>query len=179
MGCFIRKFVCCAILGWGVFGFGPGLAAQGSLALANLQEDLSALRHQLASLRLTLEQVEIDQQKLKAALAASKEDYKQLQKSYIELLAQHKKDSTALLERNHKALLEELQKLLAPTPTSTKTELDYPKEGISYTVKKGDTLSKIAHEHHSKVAYIQAANHIQDPNKDLRPGQTLFIPQGK
>ncbi len=178
MGCFIRRSTCLSILGACIIlALGPSLAAQGSLELANLQQDLSALRHQVATLRLALEQVEADQQKLKAALAASKEDYRQLQKSYIDQLAQHKKDAADLLEQKHTTLLAELQKLI--TPTLAKTELDYPKTGISYTVKKGDTLSKIAHEHHSKIAYIQAANHIQDPNKDLRPGQTIFIPQGK
>lgn len=178
MGCFIRRSTYWSILGVCIIlGIGPRLAAQGSLELANLQQDLSALRHQVATLRLALEQVELDQHKLQAALAASKADYKQLQKSYIDLLAQHKKDAADLLAQRDKALLAELQQLL--TPTLAKTELDYPKTGISYTVKKGDTLSKIAQEHQSKVAYIQAANQIQDPQKDLRPGQTLFIPQGK
>ncbi len=160
-----------------ICGIGPRLAAQGTLEFANIHQDLSALRHQVAALKLSLEQVELDQQKLKSALAASKEDYKQLQKSYIDLLAQHKKDAEALLDQKHNTLLAELQKVLIPT--LAKAELDYPKTGISYTVKKGDTLSKIAQEHHSKIAYIQAANHIQDPHKDLRPGQTIFIPQGK
>jgi LysM repeat protein len=51
----------------------------------------------------------------------------------------------------------------------------YPKEGLAYTVKKGDTLAKIAHAHHAQVAHIQAANDIQDPTR-LAVGKVIFIP---
>lgn len=178
MGGSIYRFCCFSALGVSaILGTGPKVAAQGSLELANVHQDLSALHHQVAALRLSLEQMEADQHKLKAALEASKEECRQINKNCTALLAQHKKDMTDCLEQRHKAWIEEMQKLL--TPGAEKPGIDYPKEGISYTIKKGDTLSKIAQEHRSKVAYIQAANHIQDPNKDVRPGQTIFIPQGK
>ena len=53
---------------------------------------------------------------------------------------------------------------------------DYPKTGKPYVVKKGDTLSAIARDHGSTVKYIQNANKIADPAKDLRVGATIFIP---
>ena len=61
------------------------------------------------------------------------------------------------------------------TPTFTE---DYPKEGVSYTVQKGDTLSNIAHKTGAKMQDIINANKIADPTR-LQVGQTLFIPQGK
>ena len=61
------------------------------------------------------------------------------------------------------------------TPTFTE---EYPKEGVSYTVQKGDTLSSIAHKTGAKMQDIINANKIADPTR-LQVGQTLFIPQGK
>lgn len=145
------------------------------LALANAQQDIASLKHTVASLRLSVEQLEGDNLKLHTALNASLKDYQSLKAYYTELLAQQKKEYTALLDHRHKQLLEDIQKLIL----SDSATGDYPKEGISYTIKKGDTLSKIALEHKSKVTHIQAANKIQDPHKDLRVGQTIFIPQGK
>ena len=52
---------------------------------------------------------------------------------------------------------------------------DFPKDGEIYVVKSGDTLSKIARQFGSTVAYIQSANKIDDPNS-VKVGQKLFIP---
>jgi LysM repeat protein len=55
---------------------------------------------------------------------------------------------------------------------------DYPKEGVSYTVQRGDTLSSIAHKTNARMQDIINANKIADPTR-LQVGQTLFIPQQK
>lgn len=52
---------------------------------------------------------------------------------------------------------------------------DYPKNGIPYEVKPGDTVSKIASKYNSKTSYIINANRLTNPNA-LQVGQTLFIP---
>jgi LysM repeat protein len=52
----------------------------------------------------------------------------------------------------------------------------YPKSGVSYEVQSGDTLSQIAAQFGSKVQYIQDANQINDPARDLRVGDIIFIP---
>lgn len=52
---------------------------------------------------------------------------------------------------------------------------DYPKNGIPYEVKAGDTLSKIANRYKSNIAHIINANRLTNPNA-LKVGQTLFIP---
>ena len=56
---------------------------------------------------------------------------------------------------------------------------NYPKSGLSYEVQAGDTLSQIAIYFGTKVDYIQNANQIKDPAKDLRVGDIIFIPLTK
>ena len=53
---------------------------------------------------------------------------------------------------------------------------NYPKSGVSYEVQSGDTLSQIAVQYDSRVEYIQNANQINDPARDLRVGDIIFIP---
>lgn len=53
---------------------------------------------------------------------------------------------------------------------------NFPKNGIEYTVVKGDNFWKIAQQNRSKVDWIQNANKIARP-QDLQIGQVLFIPQ--
>ncbi len=64
----------------------------------------------------------------------------------------------------------------SPAPAAPSFSDDYPEEGVSYTVRSGDTLSSIASRHNARVRDIVNANRIEDPNR-LRVGQTLFIPQ--
>jgi LysM repeat protein len=52
---------------------------------------------------------------------------------------------------------------------------DFPKEGVSYTVQKGDTLAVIAKKTGAKQQDIINANKLADPSK-INLGQTLFIP---
>ena len=61
--------------------------------------------------------------------------------------------------------------------SGVKTEFseNFPKSGISYEVQSGDTLSQIALKFGSKVAYIQDANQIVNPARDLRVGDVIFI----
>ena len=55
---------------------------------------------------------------------------------------------------------------------------DYSKEGVSYTVQKGDTLALIAKKTGAKTQDIINANKLSDPSR-INAGQTLFIPGGK
>ena len=57
-----------------------------------------------------------------------------------------------------------------PTPAPTATPA-----GVAYTVKSGDTLSKIAAANGSTVDAIVKANNLSDPDK-LQVGQQLTIP---
>lgn len=77
---------------------------------------------------------------------------------------------------------EQLQKSAAPNDTTeapgvkTNFGTDFPKSGVEYTVKKGDSLWKIAQELNSKTSWIQDANRISNPTQ-IKVGQVLFIPQ--
>jgi LysM repeat protein len=64
----------------------------------------------------------------------------------------------------------------APPARTQEFSTDFPREGVSYTVQRGDTLSGIASRHNSTVRDIQNANQIADP-ASIQVGQTLFIPQ--
>ena len=58
----------------------------------------------------------------------------------------------------------------ADTPSKTEKAAD-----ATYTVKSGDSLSKIAQKNGCTVAELQTANGIDDPNK-IKKGQVLTIP---
>ena len=74
------------------------------------------------------------------------------------------------------AALDSLAKGMATRPViQTSFSDNFPKEGISYTVQKGDTLAVIAKKTGSKSQDIINANKIADPSRIL-VGQTLFIP---
>jgi LysM repeat protein len=63
-------------------------------------------------------------------------------------------------------------------PAKAEFSDNFSKEGISYTVAKGDSLGGIARKTGSKSADIIAANKLTDPSK-IQVGQVLFIPGGK
>ena len=54
----------------------------------------------------------------------------------------------------------------------------YPKEGISYTVQKGDSVGTIAKRTGGKTQDIIDANKLLDPSR-IQAGQVLFVPGGK
>ena len=76
-----------------------------------------------------------------------------------------------------------IQKIAAAVGNRPQAELptnfsdNYPKTGITYTVQSGDSISKIARKHNSKIKWIQDANKIADPSRGLRVGDEIFVPQ--
>jgi LysM repeat protein len=54
----------------------------------------------------------------------------------------------------------------------------FPKEGVSYTVQKGDSVGLIAKKTGAKVQDIIDANKLSDPSR-IQAGQVLFVPGGK
>ena len=55
---------------------------------------------------------------------------------------------------------------------------DFEKTGVTYTMQKGDTISRVAARFNSTVKDIINANKIVDATK-VQVGQTLFIPGGE
>ncbi|MFA5058530.1 MAG: LysM peptidoglycan-binding domain-containing protein [Opitutaceae bacterium] len=175
------------------------LSAQGSnnsqaFELASLREDVRLLNQRLGELSLRIEQLERDNGELRmksgqtyVTLAQLNEAIADLQKSVQASLREQKRETLQQVSVQLEKLANETQSAInalaknaatrpaVSTPTFTE---DYPKEGVSYTVQKGDTLSSIAHKTNAKMQDIINANKIADPTK-LQVGQTLFIPQGK
>jgi LysM repeat protein len=164
--------------------------------LANLREDVRGLAQRVGELLLRVEQLERENRELRARSDGADKSYAtvaQLDAAVAELnrtirAAAAGAKSEALqqvgvqmekLAKQTNAALESLAKAQATRPAvQTAFGDDYPKEGVSYTVLKGDTLAVIARKTGAKVQDIVNANKISDPSR-IMVGQTLFIPGGK
>ncbi|TAG27204.1 MAG: LysM peptidoglycan-binding domain-containing protein [Verrucomicrobia bacterium] len=84
------------------------------------------------------------------------------------------------LARQTNAALDSVTRTRATAPTTAAPTFsdNFPKDGITYTVAAGDTVSGIAQRTGSKVGDIINANRLTDPTK-IKVGQILFIPGGK
>lgn len=169
------------------------------ISVANLSQDVSQLVQQVKTLRLEIEQMHRDNKQLRLQLAAATSNRQTdaqisslmsaidtLRQEYKAADADQKKQIILELNRQMKAFASETQNAInvvaeavgsepqVSTPVSFSS--DYPKTGITYSVRSGDTLSKIARDHGSTTKHIQNANKIVNPSKDLQVGQTIFIP---
>ena len=82
------------------------------------------------------------------------------------------------LARQTNAALDSLGRSQTVRPSSATFSEEFPKQGVTYAVQKGDTLALIAKKTGAKVQDIINANKIADPARIL-VGQSLFIPGGK
>ena len=163
--------------------------------LANLREDVRGLSQRLSELTLRLEQVEAENRDLRSKAGTAEKNYatlSQLNDSVADLNRTIKTATAATktetmqqvatqidrLAKQTNAAIDALAKNMATRPTVQSFSDDYSKEGVSYTVVKGDTLAVIAKKTGAKQQDIINANKISDPSK-IQVGQTLFIPGGK
>ncbi len=171
-------------------------AAGGSPAyeVASLREDVRLLSQRLDDLGLRLAQLERANASLEeksnqayVTLAQLNEALAAAQKTTQAALQEQKRETLqqvsvqlAKLAGETQAAINALAKGAATRPPVTPPTFseEYPKEGVSYTVQRGDTLSSIAHKTGAKMQDIVNANKIADPTR-LQVGQTLFIPGGK
>jgi LysM repeat protein len=184
------------LLGCALTATAVAQTAPSSIEVANLREDVRGLVQRVGDLSLRVEQLERENSQLrskadaggksyatlmqlneavadlnremKAAIAASKSETLQQVASQMEKLA-----------NQTNAALDSLAKTQAVRPTvapssATFTE-SYAKEGVNYTVQKGDTLAVIAKKTGAKQQDIINANKLADPSR-IVVGQTLFIP---
>lgn len=182
------------LLGAGLALFSVTAHAQQSMGmeLANLREDVRLLTQKVGTLSLKVEALERENTALRAQTANSAQAYATVQQlndavnaldraikagdsaTAASAAAQIKKLGDAT-----NAALDSLAKGVAQrAAVQTTFSGDFPSEGISYTVQKGDTLSTIARRTGAKLSDIINANKIADPTK-VRVGDTLFIPGGK
>ena len=171
---------------------------QGSpqVELANLREDVRGLTQRVGEMSLRLEQLDrenaelrhsagnSDRQrvtlvqvndaiadasaKLKSSIATAKTETLQVVSTQLEKLG-----------KQTNAALDSVSKAQATRPAvQTNFSEDYAKDGVSYTVQKGDSIAVIAKKTGAKQQDIINANKISDPSR-IVVGQTLFIPGGK
>ncbi len=179
-----------------VFALCIDVSAQSNTLLIDLRQDVNLMRREVGELRLEVEQLRTENEqlrktidKLKSSSVAS--DTVRSQVSSVrasvtaqnealkrEIVARVKKDIDALAAQTNAAIqkLAKAYEKMPSAPTKTTFGTDYPKTGITYTVKSGDSVSKIARANSSRVKWILDANQIGDP-KDLRVGAEIFIPQ--
>ena len=169
------------------------------VTVANMAQDMSLLSQQVKTMRLEMEELRRENTRLSArvtAASSNRETQSQITNlsSAIETLRQeyraadeaHKQQIIAEVSRQIDALARETQSAIntVATAVGSKPQVstpvhfssDYPKTGITYTVRSGDTLSAIARKHGSTIKHIQNANKIVNPSRDLKVGETIFIP---
>jgi LysM repeat protein len=163
------------------------------MELANLREDVRGLTQRVGDLTLRVEQLERENvalrskagttEKNSATLVQLNDAIADLNRDFKAAVASAKAETLqqvgAQLEKlanQTNAALDSLAKAQATRPPVQATFAEnYPKEGASYTVQKGDTLALIARKTGSKQQDIINANKLADPSH-LEVGQTLFIP---
>ena len=173
------------------------LRAQGTgYELANMREDVRLLVQRMNEMQLRVEQLEKENQELRAransqnlatvaqlneavadlnrairsANNATKTETLQQVSAQIEKLAVQ---TNAAIDSLAKGVNANRSPIAAPTFTD-----DYPREGVTYTVQKGDSLASIAKKTGATPRDIINANKLADPSR-IQAGQTLFIPGGK
>ena len=183
---------------WGCL-FAVGAAAQTASAqveLANMLEDLRGVVQRVGELSLRVEQLERENAELRGKAGSAEKSYVTLTQlnDAIASLNQTIHSSSAAtktetlqqvgvqmekLAKQTNAAIDSLAKGMATrNPVQTAFAEDYSKEGVSYTVQKGDTIALIAKKTGAKSQDIINANKISDPSR-INAGQTLFIPGGK
>jgi LysM repeat protein len=173
---------------------GGGAAGGSAYELASLREDVRLLNQRVGDLGLRIEQLERSNSSLEEKSNQAYVTLAQLN----EAIAAAQKTMQAALRDDRQEILKQVSRQLEQLATQTQAAInalakgaatrpavaaptfteDYPKEGVSYTVQRGDTLSSIAHKTNAKMQDIINANKIADPTR-LQVGQTLFIPQAK
>jgi nucleoid-associated protein YgaU len=169
-----------------------GQADPTAFEVASLREEVRLLGQRMNELNLRMEQIERANSDLQAkagqtyvTLAQLNEAIADSQKTLQAALKDNRRETLQIVSGQMEKMANETQAAInalakgAATRPAVSTPAftdDYSKEGVSYTVQRGDTLSGIAHKTNARTQDIINANKIADPTR-LQVGQTLFIPQ--
>jgi LysM repeat protein len=183
------------LIGCAIAGAASGQTGPSQIEFANLREDVRGLTQRTGELQLRIEQLERENNDLKLransgeragvtltqlneAIADVNRNLRAaITESKTETL-QHVAGQMEKLARETQAAIDSLAKSPAGRTGAPGFAENYPKEGVSYTVQKGETLAVIAKKTGAKQQDIINANKISDPSH-IVVGQTLFIPGGK
>jgi LysM repeat protein len=163
------------------------LGAQTNTDLINLREDMNGLSQRLSELSLRVEQLEANQAAASplGKAPAGAVTAAQLEAAVADLNAQLERlrNATAAgAAAPHSSATVTSTDSPAPVPAPAKKETafasNFPKQGIMYTVQKGDTVALIAKKTGAKFQDIVNVNQLTDPSK-IYPGQQLAVPGGK
>lgn len=180
--------------------------ASAQTEMADLHEDVRGLTQRVNDLSLRVEQLEHENAELKAKAEASANgrDWvtaEQLNGAVADLNASIK----TAVDSSRTEILDKVATQMENLAKQTNAALDsiahaesgvqarpaaqaqaakpdfgdaYPKQGVSYTVLKGDSIGVIARKTGAKAQDIIDANKLADPSR-IQAGQVLFIPGGK
>ena len=129
------------------------------------QSNYSDLKAEIDQLKIEMQNIRqlISDQESKIKETVSENISKEIEAYFVELKSSLKSVDMEIVPKEENENLKEFSDV-------------YPKTGISYEVQSGDTLSQIALKYGSRVSYIQNANLIANPSKDLQVGDIIFIP---
>lgn len=191
----------CLFLGMLLWVTPSSAAAVSNVRLANLTQDVELLGRQVAILRSEVENLRRENLQLKAAAAAgassksvSRDSLRALAAAIDDKFDSFRRELSSANAVHKQELLKEINAKLTELARQTKIQMevlakrsgtpvepvltlvDHPKTGVVYKVKKGDTLSRIARDHGSKIAWIKSANNIVK-DTSLQVGIDVFVPQ--
>ncbi|MDP0498751.1 MAG: LysM peptidoglycan-binding domain-containing protein [Verrucomicrobiota bacterium JB022] len=170
--------------------------------VARLTADVQRLQQQLGSLNIAVEQLQRENATLRQELQQRDTATSEMANAYVttaqlnRALSELRSQMIAANESQKSVIIREVTAEINSLAKQTQTALDamaragasrpqtsapvtfsddFPKSGVSYTVKGGDSLGKIARENKSRVDWIRNANRLA--SDIIYPGQELFIPQ--
>lgn len=167
--------------------------------IAGLEQDVQQLRRELGALRLEMEGLVRENQALRQTLttqtSASQGQYVTVSQfdaalrnltSQVETSSNRQREAIiSLVSGQVEKLAEQTQSAISALARSVEGRPqvpqvvtfsdNYPKTGVNYTVRPGDSIGKIAREQNSRLQWIRDANRLATDT--IYPNQELFIPQ--
>jgi LysM repeat protein len=176
--------------------------------VADLREDVRDLTQRLNELSLRIEQLEHESTELRAKLSAAQGGRDAVSTAQLNsAVADLNASITSAVAASRSEILQQVATQMENLAKQTNTALDsigrqgapaaarpaaplqsapakatfgeaYSKEGVNYTVQKGDSIGVIAKKTGAKSQDIIDANKLTDPSR-IQVGQVLFVPGGK
>lgn len=196
-----RKIICLSTAAFAGLAISPALLAQPQpvqVQVANLRTDIDRIDQTVRALRMEIEAMQRENRQLAESVRStlSSQPADSITRAQLDsLLAAFEKRIQASNQSSRTALVNEVSKEIETLAEQTQKAItalskavgaqpqmqsvvvfndNFPSTGTTYTVKRGDTLGRIARENNSTVEWIRNANRLATDT--IFPGQELFIP---